>query len=36
LRQAAASAATAGLREQLVAPLEMPVQVQDQQEPAEP
>jgi hypothetical protein len=32
----AVAAATAGLREQLVAPLEMPVQVQDQQEPAEP
>jgi hypothetical protein len=32
----AVAAATAGLREQLVAPLEMLVQVQDQQEPAEP
>jgi hypothetical protein len=32
----AVAAATAGLREQLGAPLEMPVQVQDQQEPAEP
>jgi len=36
LEHRAVAAATAGLREQLVAPLEMPVQVQEQREPAEP